>query len=142
MKKKVLLRERKRHTTRRLASTRYAVPAGGTPILGSDLGGCSGYPLLRQGKTPVWGTPFPGGGYPFPGGRYPLPRPGKGVPPTWTWEGCTPPLGPGKGVPPAWTWEGVFPCQWMGYPPPLPGGGVNGQTPVKTLPSPFCGCGR
>ena len=38
--KKVLLRERKRHTARCVASTRYAVPVGGTPrppVLGSDL---------------------------------------------------------------------------------------------------------
>ena len=42
--KKVLLRERKRHTDRGVASTRYAAPVGGTPspILGSDLEG--GYP--------------------------------------------------------------------------------------------------
>ena len=40
--KKVLLRERKRHTARRVASTRYAVPVGATPpppVLGSDLDG-------------------------------------------------------------------------------------------------------
>ena len=60
--KKVLLRERKRYTARRIASTRCA-------------GGGEGYP-------------FPGGGYPFPGGGTPPRR------------------------------------------------GVNGQTPVKILPSP------
>ena len=36
--KKVLLRERKRHTDRRVASTRYAAPAGG------GGGGGGGYP--------------------------------------------------------------------------------------------------
>ena len=47
--KKVLLRERKRHTVRRVASTCYAVPAGVPPpsILGPDLD--VGYPILLMG---------------------------------------------------------------------------------------------
>ena len=73
--KKVLLRERKRHTARRVASTPYVVLTGYPP---------SGYP-------PGQGTP------PWPG--YP---PGQGTPPQldlagyplgWTWQG-TPPAAP------------------------------------------------
>ena len=52
--KKVPLRERKRHTTRHIASTCYAVTVEGTPsVLGPELDG---------------GIPFPGG-YPFPRSR-------------------------------------------------------------------------
>ena len=85
--KKVLLRERKRHTDRCVASARYAVPVGGTPLscLGPDLDGGGG------------GTPFPG-----PGGGYP----------SQVWTGRVPhpageevPLGMGYPPPPTWTWE-------------------------------------
>ena len=96
--KKVLLCERKSHTARRVASTRHAVPIGGTPpILRPDLdGGC---PLPRSGW---WGTPSQvwmglppsqvrTGGVPpsqvwMQGRGYPPSRPGKGVPPIQTWE--------------------------------------------------------
>ena len=52
--KKILLRERKRHTARRVASTRYAVPVGGTPTW--------------EDVPPIWegGTPLPGKGAPSP----------------------------------------------------------------------------
>ena len=112
LNKKVLLRERKRQTTRRVASARFAdvggVPhpvldRGGTP---SSLGG--GYPrvlppdlgwgttLSRKGCPPPdlgWSTPHPdlGQGTPRPGMGYP-PRPGTGYPPlTQTWDGVPPP---------------------------------------------------
>ena len=67
--KKVLLRERKRHTARRVASARYA-----------DLsrGGGGGLPHLRSGQT--WDGVPPA----RPGMRYtppPLGRPGMGYPP-------------------------------------------------------------
>ena len=54
--KKVLLRERNRHTAHRVASTRYAVPVGGTFLSRSQV---------RMGGVP----PFPdlGGGTHFPG---------------------------------------------------------------------------
>ena len=82
--KKVLLRERKRHTDRRVASTRYAVPVGrgGVPTLGWGGGGTysgggggtysgGGVPTLGGGGTysggggtyPRWGGTYPGGGY-------------------------------------------------------------------------------
>ena len=47
LNKKVLLRERKRHTARHVASTHYAVPVGG--------GG--------GGTYPRWGVPTLGGTY-------------------------------------------------------------------------------
>ena len=80
--KKVLLRERKRHTTRRVASTHYAVPDGVYP-LSWDL---------------TW-TPFPGldgGGYPFPGldrgGGTPFQVwMGEGVTQSQVWKGVQPP---------------------------------------------------
>ena len=57
--KKVLLRERKRHTARRVASTRYTAPIG-VPLPSWDLtwtgGTPAGVPLPRQG---VPGVPLP-----------------------------------------------------------------------------------
>ena len=91
--KKVLLRERKRHTARRVASTRYAALSnpdlvGGVPH--PDLvGGYPGYPPELG-----WGTPRTGMGYPpqtlnwvppRPGMGYPLARPGMGYPPKLGW---------------------------------------------------------
>ena len=76
-KKKVLLRERKRHTARRVASTPYVV--------------LTGYP-----PPPSQGTPRPG--YTPPGQGTPLPRvpppagPGRVPPPSWTWQGTPPRL--------------------------------------------------
>ena len=81
--KKVLLRERKRHTARRIASVRYAALScgGGYPIWGVAQPGLDG------GGTPshVWGVPH-NGGYPgqvlmvggvpqsgLDGGEYPIP---------------------------------------------------------------------
>ena len=100
LNKKVLLRERKRHATRRVASTHYAVPLCCSPMLFP-------YPLPGSGK-----------GYPHPPpgpGKEVLPAPpphldlGRGYPrPAWIWEGSTP-------CPPTWTWEGGNPS-----PPPHP----------------------
>ena len=122
--KKVLLREPKRHTARRVASARYAdLSRGVTP---SQVRG--GTPSHVPGGTPshVWGGtpsqvqgwyPFPGlGGYPIPGlGCTPLARPGMGYPPGPDLGWGTPlPSRPGRGTPPR---------------------NVNRQTPVKTVPS-------
>ena len=122
--KKVLLHERKRHTTRHVASTRYAAPVKGVPL-------ARGYPcwgvLLPGGVH--WGTsPGPGwGGTPLLGGTQVPPiswmgyrpfRPGKGVPPhqldgvppVQTWEGGTP-LSAGWGTPPGVNWH----TNWKHY---------------------------
>ena len=74
--KKVLLRERKRHTARRVASTRFVPGPGREP--GPRSGGEVPGPRSR-------GVPHPRSrGYPIPGvegySRYPLPRPGMGYP--------------------------------------------------------------
>ena len=56
--KQVLLRERKRHTARRVASTPYVVLTGYPPILTWPGGGGGGYP---PGYPPSWtwqGTPW------------------------------------------------------------------------------------
>ena len=62
LNKKVLLRERKRHTARRVASARYAAVMGweGYPISGR------GYPVpgLGRGVPHLWSGK---GGYPIPG---------------------------------------------------------------------------
>ena len=97
LNKKVLLRERKRHTTRRVASARYAgwvwwdgVPPtiqtwDGVPPHHPDLGwGTPNHPDLG------WGTPPPS----RPGMGYPQPsRPGFEYPPPTiqTWDGVPPP---------------------------------------------------
>ena len=60
--KKVLLRERKRHTARRVASARYAAPSGGgTP---SHSGGYPSHVLMVEGGYP--GQVLMWGGYPPP----------------------------------------------------------------------------
>ena len=119
--KKVLLRERKRHTARRVSSARYA--GGGYPIPG--LGGTpsqvwgGGYPIpgLVEGHpvpglgitlSQVRGAPHPrSGGYPIPGlGAVPLSQVWPGGTQTWdgvpplTWDGVPPPARPGMGYPP------------------------------------------
>ena len=141
LNKKVLLRERKRHTARRVASPRYAVPVGGTPpppswdltwmgeVLHPAGGGTPS--CWREGVTPSqvwtggaphsagWGTPTWTweGVFPCQQDWVPWPWQLDGVPPTWTCEGGTPSAGWGT---PTWTWEGVTPpppVSWMGYPP-------------------------
>ena len=143
--KKVLLRERKRHTTRHVASTHYAGLVGGGTL----------------GTPPAWiwvGVP----GVP--------PHQMDGVPPTWTWVGGTqgtpntrwmgypPPPGPGWGVPwipPSAGWgtphhqldgvpphhqlDGVTPTiSWMGYPPPSAGWGTPHHQ-LDGVPAPSAG---
>ena len=72
--KKVLLRERKRHTDRRVASTRYAAPGGGGGVP------WAGAPML--GGTPGQAPPLPGG---YPGWAPPLVRGyPRQAPPAWT----------------------------------------------------------
>ena len=116
--KKVLLRERKRHTTRRVASTRYAALSnpdlveGGYPIQSwsgwgvlptiqtrSEEGGT--HPDLIMGYPP---PSRPGWGYPPPS------RPGQGVTPSR----------PGRGYPryppTNQTWDGVPPDLRWGPP--------------------------
>ena len=112
--KKVLLRERKRHTARSVASARYA-GAGGTP---SSHGAGVPHSVMVGGGYPIqswWrdttGTPLPsrpGRGTPPPTIktwlRYPLPsKPGWGTP--------LPPSRLGWGTPPT-----IQTC--LGYPPP------------------------
>ena len=97
--KKVLLRERKRHTARRVVSTPSVVlpgysPLGGGP--GTPPGGVPGQVPPRgvtRSGTPPGGSGYPPGGYPV---RYPPGGPGTppgGVP------GQVPPRG-GPGTPP------------------------------------------
>ena len=90
--KKVLQRERKRHTTRRVASARYAdLSRGGTPsqVWGGTPSHVWGVPRPRSG-----GVPRPmSGGYPIPGqgvthpmsGGYPVPC--LGGTPSHVWGG-------------------------------------------------------
>ena len=134
MYKKVLLRERKRHTARHIASTCYAVLVGIPPPPSWDLTWMGGVPpsQVQAGGTPYqvqvgalprsrWGggTPFAGldaGGTPsqVQVRGVPLPRSGQGVPPSQV-QGVPLPRA-GWGVPhpadrgyPTWTWEGGTP---------------------------------
>ena len=105
-KKKVLPRERKRHTACRVASTRYAALSNGE-------GGDPRYPLHHPDLV---------GGYPppsRPGMGYPPPRPEMGYPPTiQTWDGV-PPLRSemGYSLHLDLGWGTPLPRPWMGYPP-------------------------
>ena len=121
--KKVLLRERKRHTDHGVSSTPSVVlyRGGGVTL-------CWGYPLA--GGYPISARGVPHIGYPdldlIKGG---YPNPARGIPPIWTWPGgVTPslsggtltlgiPIRPGWGTPPIWTWLGIPIWIWLGYPP-------------------------
>ena len=95
LNKKVLLRECKRHTARRIASTRcggWVVPPGG------------GYPIPR------WGTPHLGRGTPISWMGYPHLDLGWGTPHLDLGWG-TPPPGPGMGYP-LCRLDGVPPHKW------------------------------
>ena len=87
--KKVLLRERKRHTARRVASTPYVVLTGYPPGQGTPparVPPSQGTPLARV--PPSQGTPparVPPLGYP-PTRVSPPP----GYPPGWIWQGTPP----------------------------------------------------
>ena len=130
--KKVLLRERKRHTDRGVSSTPSAGPVRGVPHLGyphRDLAG--GYPIparglphlryyrnphpdLARGVVPISGTP-----------QLDL----TGVPPQLDLAGVTPQLGLGWGTPPPWldlarwgtpSWN-LAVAKWGNFtPPPAP----------------------
>ena len=99
--KKVLLRERKRHTARRVASARYAALSNGW------VGGVPPTIQTWPGYPPPlgWGTPppsRPGRVPPTPGMGYPPPsRPVWGTSPPQTWDEVPPP--------PPQTWDGVPP---------------------------------
>ena len=141
MYKKVLLRERKRHTYRDVLSTPSVVLYPGVPLVGGYP--CQGVPNPCLGVPPVgpgWGTPIWNwwGGTPTRG--TPLLDLAR-VPPVWTWLG-SPPSGPGLGTPPKLDLAGVIPRP--GGVIPRPGGvpprgqtdgWMDGQTHVKTLPS-------
>ena len=136
MYKKVLLRERKKHPARRVASARYAALSNGGvpyPIMGGGVPIQSwpgGYPnpVLARGY-PIQSWP---GGYPiqsWPGGYPSQSLVGvPGVTPTiQTWDGVPPstpgmrypPYRPGMGYPhPDLGW-GTPTQDWMGYPPNL-----------------------
>ena len=117
--KKVLLRERKRHTARRVANARiqWWRRGRGTP---SSHGGRGVYPISGLvGGYPIqswwWGVPHPrSGGVPHPamGGTQGTPQPDLGwVPPSQTWDGVPPQPDLGWGNPQA--------RPGMGYPPYL-----------------------
>ena len=132
--KKVLLRERKRHTTHHVASTPYVVLTGYPPC--PDLAG--GYPTwvppLPLGRVPPrQGTPWQG--TPQQGTPQQGTPPGR-VPPSWTWQGTPPRPGrvPPLGVCPMAFWEMLQSIMGYGYPPPVDRQ-MEGQTRVKTLPS-------
>ena len=148
--KKVLLRARKRHTARRVASTRDAVPVGGTPPSWdlTWMGEVPPCPNLGRGHLPfrpkkevppvlTWeGVPlyWPGKGYSHPhlGRGYPLSWPGKWYPCPELGEVSqsipgkgVPPSKPGKGVPLSWPGKGVPPVlTWEGGTPSRPGKGI------------------
>ena len=95
MNRKVLLREHKRHTARRVASARYADLSRGVPHLrsgGYPIPGLGGVPHPRPRGVPhpiSWGVPHPRsrgylilglGGTPSHVQGVPHPRVGRGVP--------------------------------------------------------------
>ena len=92
--KKVLLRERKRHTARRVTSTPYVVLTGYPP-----------HPDLARGGTLAWGVPdlgTPHQGTPCQGTPY------QGTPPARVPPARVPPqVGPGR-VPPQWLPHGIL----------------------------------
>ena len=109
--KKVLLRERKRHTARRVVNTPSVVLSGHPPPL-TWLGG---YPV---GGYPIWVPPLPG--YPPRAGPGRVPPPGC---PMAFWEMLQSIMGYGypPGCPMAF-WEMLQSIMGYGYPPPPPPG--------------------
>ena len=131
--KKVLLRKCKRHTARRVASTRYAVPVGGRPpppqILTWDLD--SGYPYNTKGGGSILNLPT-GSTLSWPGMGYPLP-------PSWTWDGGTLPLS-STGAPQSrcvltdkLNWKYCLPSSWprMGVHPSPPSAVQGPPAPIE-----------
>ena len=80
--KKVLVRERKRHTASRVASTPYVVLTGYPPDRVPPV-------LTWPGGVPTW----------VPPSRVPPQLDLAWYPPGWTWHG----------TPPGWTWQGTPP---------------------------------
>ena len=128
--KKVLLRERKRHTAGRVVSTPSVVLpgsppcpnlAGGVPYLGTPPR--QGTPPSWPGGYPAWVPSHPGPGVPYlgtpsrvPPGREPPQQgtPPQGTPPlSWTWLGTPPP-----NVCPVAFWVMLQSTMGYGYPPP------------------------
>ena len=118
--KKVLLRERKRHTARRVASDCYAEPSGG----GYPISGLGGYPIPGPGGT----LSQVRGGYPISGlggtpsqvrGEYPIPGPGvtpsqvQGGIPSKVWGEGVPQVPPQSDL----GWGTPLPRLGTGYPP-------------------------
>ena len=115
--KKVLLRERKRHTAHRVVSTPYVGLTGyPPPVLTWPGGGGGGVPRLGTHPPPA---EYPLSGYPHRQGT-----PLAGYPPSWTWQG-TPRLLHG-------ILGNVAKHYGIWVPPPL---WTDRQTRVKTLPS-------
>ena len=119
--KKVLLRERKRHTDRGVSSTtRWGTPP---PVRVPPLVGVPPQPGLMGGGYPRWGTPQ------------------SGYPSVWTWLGYSPP--------PTWTWLGYPPYQLdlPRVPPPPPRCGQTESSPDRhvskhNLPSYYVPVGK
>ena len=112
--KKILLRERKRHTARRVLSTPYVVltgypPQPGYPPAGYPPGRVPPHPGYPPGRVPPQPR-YPQAGYPPPPPRVPPP----GYPPRLDLAGYPPPAGPGRVPPPR--------LDLAGYPPVLPHG--------------------
>ena len=162
--KKVLLRERKRHTAHRVVSTLSVVLTGTPPHPDLAGGGYpswvpppAGYPL----SWPGWGVPYlgtPPTGYPLAGYSPGIIPPQQGTPPAGY---PPPPAGPGRvppqvsahgilgnvakhygiwvpplGVCPMAFWVMLQSIMGYGHPPPPPvNRQMGGQTRVKTLPS-------
>ena len=123
--KKVLLRERKRHTDRGISSTPMCCPVrGGGATREAPTQGTL-HPDLAWGYLgwvpPDWPTPHPDlaggstlGRFPLTGVTPPHPDLAGGytwwAPPGWTWLG-SPPAAPGWGTPPQLDLAGVPPAQ-------------------------------
>ena len=117
--KKVLLRERKRHTARRVVSTPSVVLPGYPPP--------AGYPPILTWPGGYL-TRYPPGGYPV---RYPPGGVPSQVPPRGGTQSGTPPGGYPVRYPPGGTQSGTPPG---GYPVRYPQG-VPGQVPPRGVPS-------
>ena len=102
--KKVLLRERKRHTTRRVVNTPPLVLTGYPPSWPGQGGTLPGYPPSRVPSQPGYPPSRvpPSQGIPHPPARVPPTR----VPPLAGY----PPRLDLAGYPPAWTWQGIPPA--------------------------------
>ena len=118
--KKVLLRERKRHTAHRVANTPYVVLSMGYPIPGWGVP----RPWVPPPPVLTWpgGTPSQDRAYPSSGA----------TPPVLTWLGGTPSQDGGTPQKGHGTSGSIIEWRW-GTPPPPPV--VDGHTSVKTLPS-------